>query len=1042
MSVAKKEIEELRKQQEALLSSEPNKFWKSVEETYSSPESIKQHRGQEFVELPKDIKPESSVSRRGFLKWVSAAGTLMAGTACSRRPKDYLVPYVHKPQGLTYGAPLWYASTTPDGLGVLVKTREGRPIKLEGNPDHMLSKGGLNATAQAEILNLYNPERLRNPKDVKQNKTLTWEQVDSRVKAALSSAKKGGVRLLTDHIASPSLQASIDSFSKKYSAQHTSLNETSYFNIARAHEIISGTRRVPYFDFEKADVVVSVDADFLGTWLRPVEFTKAFSKRRNLHRGETNINQSFVFESALSVTGANADYRFPIKPSQELKVLMALANELSKEFRLDPSIKEVVRSYDAQALADELKIDRSEFDVMVASLSASKSKSLVVAGNWGPHALECQLLCVAINKMLDSYGNTIHWNRAINVVEDSEVAFNDLISDALEGKVEVLIIRGVNPLYSRPNSDFARALENIPMVVCLTPEMNETAGQSTIAAGESHFLESWGDSEAIEGSVSIQQPVIMPLFKTRGFGEALYHWEVDEPKDYREQVKSVWQRRLMPAANFISKWKDQLRLGYHRTTSFGSGGDFTAKYSGAAAILKAVNLSKSNEVELFSFESVAMGVGRNANNAFLQELPDPISKVTWENYAAISVGLAKKLGITIDEKKRSEKVDVVQLKAGAAAISLPTFIMPGLRDDVVAVALGYGRKIAGSLGSDRGANAFVLSSSSKTGEAQLSGISVDLVNTGRSQVLATTQRHFDLHGRDNDILHKTTLGKFLKDPKAAEKKAYDNFSMYDPHPYPGHRWGMNIDLTKCTGCNACVVACYAENNVPVVGKDEVAKGRHMAWLRLDLYHEGSAESLEDSSFEPMLCQHCEMAPCETVCPVLATVHSSDGLNDMIYNRCVGTRYCANNCPYKVRRFNYFQYSDNLGDRKGDSIPVSADSPLAMMLNPDVTVRTRGVMEKCTFCVQRIRKGVDKYKAKGFERVPDQSIKTACQQSCPADAITFGDLNDARSDVSLMAKKAQSFKVLDVLNTNPSVTYMPKVRNKGSVDGKVSRRTPG
>lgn len=1014
------EMEQARRKEEQLLTSEARKLWQSID---GRSDSVISKQAQEFYKLPKDVQDDShceELSRRDFFKWIGAATALMA-TACQQRPTRHLVPYVHKPQALTYGVPVWFSSVASNGLGVLVKTREGRPIKLEGNPDHKSNLGGLDAQTQASILNLYNPERLRGPYDSKSNTELSWDEVNERIRAALKAARPGAVRVLTAPIQSPSLQVALDGFTNKYKAKWDRFAPLNYSPIARAHEIVTGVRRIPFLNFEEADVVVSVDADFLGTWLRPVEFTKQFSKRRRIHDGHVNVNQVFVFESMMTNTGISSDYRYPIKASQQLSILLALINELSSQLRFDSGIREAASAYTVNKVSQELQISSEELKRVSSALLAARGRSLIIAGTTGPQALEVQLACIALNEALGNYGRTVVWEREIKVADSSPVAFDSLVADALKSEVDVLILQGVNPIYSRPSSDFKAALAKIPLVISISHELDETAKLSHIALGESHFLEAWGDNESIEGFAAIQQPSIEPIFNTKSFGEMLLAWSESSYSDYRLFVQDVWKKKIGNAGlNFEKWWQDQLRLGFVEVNS-GSGGRFSSRWTGSAAFINAASKQNfSAPIELVTYSSIQMGTGEHANNAWLQEIPDAVTKVTWTNFAALSPDLAQKLNV--------KTADLLSIKSGVHSIELPAFVQPGLRSDVVAVALGYGRESAGSIGSGVGANAFVFAAKSASGEWVLSGQAVEVTKVGRVYPLATTQEHFNLLGRDFDILQKTTLKEFLADPTAAkEGKKIENFSIYGEKEfvYPGHRWGMAIDLNKCTGCQACIVACYSENNVSVVGPDQIRRGRHMAWLRLDLYYEGDVQNPE-ANFEPMLCQQCEKAPCETVCPVLATVHSSDGLNDMIYNRCVGTRYCANNCPYKVRRFNYFQYSDSLANK----IEVSEDNPLAMMLNPDVTVRSRGVMEKCTFCVQRVRKTVDEYKAKGTTDLPDGAIKTACQQSCPADAIEFGDLNNPQHKVSKAAEKAQSFRVLEVLNTRPSIAYLPRVRNKG------------
>lgn len=1050
MNAAEKQIKELRKFQESLLNQGSRSLWQSPAETETSSAELTSFRAQEFLELPQDAAASVSdsqerLNRRKFMKYFAGATAVMGTAACSRRPQDYLVPYVRKPDALTYGVPVWYSSVSPQGLGVLVKTREGRPIKLEGNPDHPGNQNGLDARTHASILDLYNPERLRQSIELKSGRPLRPKELDSKVMEALSQARPGSVRLLTGAINSPSLEAELSRFTGRYSAKHVRHEDISYEAMIRAYEVVTGERRIPHINFAQADVVVSVDADFLGTWLRPLDFTKSFSTRRRVHHGDLDVNQSFVFESQMSNTGVSADYREPIKPSLQLPLLLAFVNELSDRLNFDPQIVAVAKDYSFERLASEANLELKTMRAAANALYSARSRSVVVSSVSGPQALEVQLVTIALNAALGNFSGPILWNVGINAITDTTVEFNELVQDMMDSQVDVLVIHGTNPVYSRPASDFATALSRVGTVITIGSELNETLRLGTYGVGESHYLESWGDCSPFEGVASIQQPVIQPLFETRSFFECLAKWgrpdleAMDATELSRQLVQDFWREHFLSGASFDPAWREALRRGAITARNPSSSKRFSARWLGATALIAGNRpVVSSDSMEFSAYENIQMGDGRHANNAWLQELPETISKVTWDNYAGVSLNTAKKLGVH-QQKMSDYNMDVVELLVAGRKIKLPVFVLPGMRDDVVSVALGYGRASAGSLGTGVGGNAFEFAQGLSSGVTQLSGQGVELVRTSEKYLIASTQVEFNLHGRDQDILQQTTLSEFRKDPEAAkdpfhQKLIEKNFSIYGKGDfvYPGHRWGMSIDLNTCTGCQACVVACSSENNVPIAGKDQVARGRHMAWMRIDLYHQGSVENPQ-STYEPMTCQHCERAPCETVCPVLATVHTDDGLNAMVYNRCVGTRYCANNCPYKVRRFNYFQYSDKLA--RNDNHSVTPESPLAMMLNPDVTVRTRGIMEKCTYCVQRIVKGVDEVKAElGRDyrfRVPDGYIQTACQQSCPSDSIVFGDLNDENSEVAIRHKKVQQFKVLELLNTKPATSYLPRVRNTGS-----------
>jgi Fe-S-cluster-containing dehydrogenase component/anaerobic selenocysteine-containing dehydrogenase len=1035
MSTASKDLlEELRKDEEKILSQSKRNLWQSAQEKEEVWDTTKAHRSTEFTGEQKGEQKEDSVSnpsRRRFLQFMGAATALMTSTACKRRPVDTLVPYVHKPQGVVSGIPVWYASSAANGYGILVKTREGRPIKVEGNPDHPANQGGLDAGIQACLLDLYNPERVKGT--LRNGRVSSWKDSDAQIKNMLSDAKPGAVRVLTGSIISPTLQATLSNFVEVHKAHHHV--QWPFGNSEMdAYQLASKQRAIPNYRFEKADVVVSFDQDFLGAHPQAVEFTKQFSKRRKIHRGDRNVNRLFVFESNFTLTGVNADHRHAILPSSQLSAIYAVAHLLAQRFPVDAGIKSFLTAYSPDKIAAKIGVQPEAFKEVADALAQARGRSLVLVGSSTADQLPAQLAGIFLNSILQNYGSTLDLaNPAITGFEAGD-SYESLLKDAVDGKVDVLIVQGANPVFHQVDGEFDRALAKIKNVIVISQEMNETAQKAQFVLGESHFLESWGDSQIRSGSISIQQPVIEPLFDTRSFGEILATWIQVESVDYRKTVQNFWRKNFYSGTSFDSWWNDQLRKG----------ATAVAAKSKPIAAPRVTALSapsaKSAELELVLYETAHLRSGAQANNAWLQELPDAISKITWSNYVAISPALAKKMGfredLAVGLKNATQDLmgangnDVAVVSVGKKSLELAVHVQPGIPENVIAVALGYGRTNAGAIGSNVGKNALVLASLNGRGAVQLSGLAAQISKSSKNYELASTQRAFELQGRDQDILQVATLSDFLKNPKAAKvsEKEESAMSLYDEKEfvYPGHKWGMAIDLNSCTGCQACVVACYSENNISASGEDQIRKGRHMAWLRLDLYYTGTDVNNPDSAeIQPMLCQQCTNAPCETVCPVLATTHSSDGLNDMVYNRCVGTRYCANNCPYKVRRFNYFQYSDKLGGK------MELADPLPMALNPDVTVRSRGVMEKCTFCVQRIRRTVDELKDKK-EKLKDGTIQTACQQSCPADAIIFGDLNDPESEVSKLSELAQGFRVLEVLNTRPSVTYLPRIRNKGVV----------
>jgi molybdopterin-containing oxidoreductase family iron-sulfur binding subunit len=1003
------------------MSADDRKLWQSVSELHEDKAVLKSKRDQEFVQRPKDVdvsKETADPSRRHFLKWMSGASALMATTGCKfspvqRRKVEKLIPHVNKPDGLTYGVPTWYSSSSADGYGVLVKTREGRPIKLEGNPDHPVNQNGLDASTQASILDLYNPERIKGPLGSRNN-SLTWDEADGFIKKELREARSGSVRVLTGPVYSLTLKSVLKKFLKQSNGKHHTFEATPSSSMTEAYKLTSGRELIPTHRFDKANVVVSVDADFLGSWLRPVENSKLFSKTRKVH-DTGKMSRLFVFESRFSQTGVASDHRASIAPADQLSVLLGLANEVSKKMSVDAETRSVLSKYSLRKVADNTGVDYSLLKEAADELLANKGKSIVVAGESGPQALEAQLAAVLLNKILGNYGKTLDLGAYVVSGTSKTNSFDSLVNDALAGKVDFLLIQGANPVYSRPNSKFEEALGKIKTVVVIDSEMTETAKKANYVLGESHFLEAWGDSQIRRGVYGIQQPVVEPLHKTRSFGENLVAWMEGEAANYHETLRAFWKKEFYKgASSYEHWWHEQLRNGVLVKSKAALVSVSSAK---AVSGLKKRKSISSPDMQLVLYKTGNLGDGRQANNAWLQEIPESISKVCWSNFVSIAPAYAKELGV--------KQNDLLSVSVGSNSFKLPAFIQPGLRKNVVAVALGYGRKSAGTIGTGVGQNAFELAVASN-GNIQLRGQAVKGSKAGGKYELACTQGSFNLQGRDSDILHHLSLGEFSKNPKAAQTAHISTESIYgEKHwVYPEHKWGMAIDLSSCTGCNACVVGCYSENNVPVVGEEQVRKGRHMAWMRMDLYYNGSEDDPE-ANVQGMLCQQCDNAPCETVCPVLATTHSNDGLNEMTYNRCVGTRYCANNCPYKVRRFNYHAYSDALGGK----MKLGSD-PLPMMLNPDVSVRSRGVMEKCTFCVQRIRTTAGEYKRSG-KKMPDGEVKTACQQSCPTDAIIFGDLNDPKSEVSKYAEKAQSFKVLEALNVRPNVSYLPRIRNKGT-----------
>jgi molybdopterin-containing oxidoreductase family iron-sulfur binding subunit len=779
---------------------------------------------------------------------------------------------------------------------------------------------------------------------------------------------------------------------------------------------------VPRYRFDQADVVVSFGADFLGNWLSGEEHSGDWAKLRKLASAKAasaRLSKTYCFESAFTVTGANADERFAVRAGDELKAALAVAHELivvSKQSRYagDSAVEAALASYKPEAVAQELGITggAATFKRIAHDLWQARGKSLVVGG--GIHAqtktgLALQVAINLLNSALENEGVTVDGRANHSPSRGNVASFAKLLQDMGAGKVDALVIWGTNPAYFLPNSGFAAASAKVPFIVAIADREDETAQLADFVLADHHYLEAWGDASPRAGLYALQQPTISPIHDTRSFQDGLLAW-LKKKEDFHEYLKAHWRDTLYrqngSAGTFDQFWEGVLRAGVlvTRTPAFSA-----RAFNGAAlSQIPKYAATPADDVILALYANVALHDGKQANNAWLQELPEPISSVTWDNYLAMSAALAAKLSVKND--------DVVEVKVGDVSVELPVYVQPGMHANSVAVAVGYGRRAVGKVGDGCGVDVYPFVQL-ENGRTVFSGQTAQLRKTGRFYRLAATQWHTVTENRP--IINDITLTEFKKNPGVSNHtdphlRLETVPTMWPKHEYKDYRWGMAIDLNSCLGCGACTIACQAENNIPVVGRDQVRVSRQMHWIRIDRYYSGSAENPE-VIFQPMLCQHCENASCETVCPVLATVHDGEGLNVQVYNRCVGTRYCQNNCPYKVRRFNFFDHWK------------SYDTTMNMAWNPDVTVRTRGIMEKCSFCVQRIRDGKDHAKDAG-ERVKDGDIKTACQQTCSTDAIVFGDVNDPESRVSKLREDPRAFRALEILNNVPMISYMTKVRN--------------
>ncbi|MCO4293447.1 TAT-variant-translocated molybdopterin oxidoreductase [Solitalea sp. MAHUQ-68] len=1018
-------------------------YWKGLEELNPTPE-FEALQKREFAEdlpieeiLSGKANDSSVMPRRDFLKSLGFGVGAVALAACNKTPVNKAVPYLIKPEEITPGIPNYYTSISKDGYGILVKTREGRPIKIEGNTNCPIGQGGVDSAGHASVIDLYDSTKLKSP--LLKGIESSWEDVDAFVKEQLAKTNAAGKKIviLTDSINSPSTNAAIADFVKAYpTAKQVTYDAVSYSGIINANKNSFDKAVIPSYKFDNASVIVSFGADFLGTWISPVEFTRQYVSQRNAkHLKETkSMSRHIQFETEMSLTGSNADVRIPVRPSQSGLALIGLYNGVAK-----------------LAGAQTFNVETPEFAGNIISKTAkelweNKGKSLVVAGS---NDVSTQILVNAINALLGNYGSTIDLDNASQQYKGNDAEVVELVNEMNRGEVGALIVYGVNPVYSYPKAaDFAAALKKVALKVSFAEREDETAKGFEVIAPDHHSLEAWTDAEPRKGVFLIGQPTINPIYDTRAAQKSLLVW-ANNPVEYLDYVKNVWNTTIFPqvgAGIFQDQWDNLLRTGFVKTAgAVAQPYTFAKDLSTVVSTITNSSKSVSGKVELTVFKHTNVGDGRGANNPLLQECPDPVSKVTWDNYVAISPKFGQDQGIA--------EFDVVKVEANGYSIELPVILQPGQAYGTASIALGYGRTAAGKAGNEVGKNAYPFVSIVNGSLQNFNGVSIS--KTGDSIELARTQTHHSFEGRD--IIRETTISAYAKDPSSgshghhdlaeiseqdekggAKRDKYGNLkllNLWEDKEKKGHHWGMAIDLNACTGCGSCIISCNIENNVAVVGRDEVRRRREMHWLRIDRYYSEVAEGTEgymgkdskEESFEvvhqPMLCQHCDHAPCETVCPVLATMHSSEGLNQMAYNRCFGTRYCANNCPYKVRRFNWFNYTDN------DKFDYYMNNPMGkLVLNPDVVVRSRGVMEKCSMCVQRIQAG--KLQAKMENRpLKDGDIKTACQQSCPSNAIVFGDINDPESEVSKLLHNERTYYVLESIGVQPGIGYMTQVRNK-------------
>lgn len=973
------------------------KYWRSLDEYKNGPDTriekaVEEEHKNLVLDLAEDKVAGATASRRDFLKLVGFSFATAAITSSCEKPVQKAIPYLIKPEEVTPGKASYYATSFFDGTeycSVVAKVRDGRPIKIEANKLSPVSKGGTSARVQASVLELYDEARLKAP--AKGRKSATWEEIDQLVLASLKDRMAGRRVLLTSTVVSPTTQKIIRDMQQAWPGlEWITYDEVSAEALRTAHEQVTGKPVIPGYRFDKADMIVSFDADFLGTWLTPVEFARDYAAKREVSKENPSMSKHIQFEAGYSLTGSNADERYPVSPAKAKAILANLYNAIADE--------KVVGTVGAPSCA----FDVSE---IAAGLLQNQGRSVVVSGSNDP---EVQLLVAGINAMLGNIGTTLDMDRTLNICQGSDKDFASLKASLKSGGVKLLLMHNVNPVFSDPDGEaIADGIAATKLSVYMGHHFSETAKVSRYIAPDHHYLEAWGDAEPVRGAFSLQQPTINPLYDTRAFQDSLLKWSRSE-KTFYQALQEYWKEELYPESgatkDFAAWWNETLQAGVFETTVTHAR-DVTVR-------LPQINV-KSDDTEgmtLMLYTSVGVMDGRHANNPWLQELPDPVTKVCWDNYLAMASADAERLKL--------EDGDVVAVKG----LKVPVLIQPGQAAGTCSLALGYGRTVSGKVGDGVGVNAYSLVGSPGSMRSYSVG-GVVLEAVGERYELARTQTHHSMEERP--IVRETTLEAYRKDPYAgnhfhleAEKH---HVSPYPETDFDGFHWGLAIDLNKCVGCNNCVVSCIAENNIATVGREEVKNRRIMHWMRIDRYYSDDAENPQ-TYHQPVMCQHCDNAPCENVCPVAATMHSNEGLNQVAYVRCIGTKYCINNCPYRVRRFNWFKYVNN--DDFNFHLNASTGK---LVLNPDVTVRSRGVVEKCSFCVQRIQEKKLEAKLENRE-LKDGEIQPACVQSCPTGALVFGNLNDEQAEVTRHMKSERNYHLLEQLHTLPSVGYLTKVRN--------------
>ena len=976
----------IAKIRERLANSQGETYWRSLDALADTDE----FRTFMHKEFPREAAPlEDSLDRRDFMKLLGASMALAGLTSCVRpvKPHEKIMPYVRAPEEIIPGKPLFFATAITQGgyaLGLLAESHQGRPTKVEGNPDHPASLGATDAVTQATVLSLYDPDRSISVRSG--GNGANWEDAVAELGNITSDGT--GLSILTETVTSPTLAQQLSDLQERM--PNAKWHQYDVMHADNAHEgaiLAFGEAVHTRYDFTKADVILSLGADFLGSGPGKIRYSKDFSRRRRALHAEDGMNRFYQVESTPSITGVLSDHRISLKPSQ----MEGLAREIAAGLGVDIS---------GGALPDTGLRDFVESAVQ--DLQDVGSAALVVAGDEQAPAVHA--LAHAMNAALGNVGSTVIYTEPVEANPVNHInSLNELISDINAGDVQNLLIIGGNPVYTAPaDLDFAAALAQVPFSLHLSQYVDETSALTTWHVPHTHYLETWSDARAFDGTTTIMQPLISPFYGGKSEHELLAVLMGDTESSGYDIVRSYWEARV--EGDFDSFWRSTVYAGVVEGSEAA-----TVDVSPQLSLDAAARASEGLEIQ-FKVDSNVFD-GRYTNNGWLQELPRPFSTITWDNAALVAPSTAEELGISNNK--------LITLRVGEREVVAPVWILPGQAKDVITVHLGYGREAAGQVGGGVGFNAYQFRTSDQNWSAPL-----ELGRASGRHKLIVTQVHHEYDGTTErrHIIRHGTLAEFQEHPDHPEfvhPVAHHESDLYPDFEYDSYAWAMVIDMTVCTGCNACVTACQAENNIPIVGKDQVEVGREMHWIRIDTYYSYKDGDLDNPKYhlQPVTCMHCEKAPCEPVCPFGATVHDSEGLNVMVYNRCGGTRYCANNCPYKVRRYNFLQYAE---------LETKA-TELSLAMNPDVTVRSRGIMEKCTYCTQRIQQA---YITSENEerRIRDGEIVTACQGACPTEAIVFGDKNDPSTAVSRFRASPLNYALLEELNTVPRTTYLAKLTN--------------